>query len=194
MMVLLVHSKSKAWISASRSVEFLNFSRRVLMNQPCAPDGVSSGRIACLTRPSLMRGKIVARRPDARGEFLAEQIALGGEALEARRRGRDSIRSARCRNCSARARPAGRRPTSPSRARIRCSARTRSARPCRGRSRAARRASSRRNCASNNRRARRSAGRRRTAARRARASARTAAPRSRRPSASAPTKIARELA
>src|SRR5207244_1146866 len=28
------------------------------------------------------RGKVVARRPDARGEFLAEEIALGGEPLE----------------------------------------------------------------------------------------------------------------
>src|SRR5262249_59051966 len=28
------------------------------------------------------RGKIVARRPDARGKFLAEEIALAGEAFE----------------------------------------------------------------------------------------------------------------
>src|ERR1051325_7990805 len=31
----------------------------------------------------LERREIVARVPDARGEFLAEQIALGGEAFEA---------------------------------------------------------------------------------------------------------------
>ena len=57
MMFLLVHSKSNAQISASRSARFLNFSRRVLMNQPCPPDGVSSGSIVGLTRPSLIAGK-----------------------------------------------------------------------------------------------------------------------------------------
>src|SRR6266542_2653630 len=68
MMVLLVHSKSKASIRASRRRRSLNFSRRVLMNQPCAPEAE--------------RRKIVARRPDPRGELLAEQIVLGGEAFE----------------------------------------------------------------------------------------------------------------
>ena len=57
MMVLLVHSKSKALISASRSRGSANFCRRVLMNQPCAPDGVSSGSTSRLTRPSLIAGK-----------------------------------------------------------------------------------------------------------------------------------------
>ncbi len=57
MMDLLVHSKSKALISASRTRRSLNFVRRVLMNQPCAPDGVSSRRMSCLTRPSLIAGK-----------------------------------------------------------------------------------------------------------------------------------------
>ena len=57
MMVLLVHSKSKALQSASRSRGSANFARRVLMNQPCAPDGVSSGKISFLTRPSLTAGK-----------------------------------------------------------------------------------------------------------------------------------------
>ena len=83
MMVLLVHSKSKAQISASRSFGLLNFARRVLMNQPCAPDGVSSGMHVALDAAVLDRREIVARRPDARGELLAEQIALGGEAFEA---------------------------------------------------------------------------------------------------------------
>ena len=69
--------------SASRSCGCWNCSRRVLMNQPCAPEGVSSGSTSRLTRPSRIAGKIVARRPDARGELLAEQIALGGEAFEA---------------------------------------------------------------------------------------------------------------
>ena len=45
MMVLLVHSKSKALLRASRSRGSANFLRRVLMNQPCAPDGVSSGMV-----------------------------------------------------------------------------------------------------------------------------------------------------
>ena len=53
------------------------------MNQPCAPDGVSSGSIVALDAAVLDRREIVARRPDARGELLAEQIALGGEAFEA---------------------------------------------------------------------------------------------------------------
>jgi len=47
MMFWLVHSKSKAWMIASRSFASLNFSRRVFMNQPCPPEGVSSGMILC---------------------------------------------------------------------------------------------------------------------------------------------------
>ena len=58
MMDLLVHSKSKAQPSASRSFGSWNFARLVLMNQPCAPDGVSSGITSRLTRPSLMAGKL----------------------------------------------------------------------------------------------------------------------------------------
>ena len=57
MMILLVHSKSKALVSASRTRGSLNLSRRVLKNQPCAPDGVSSGSVSRLTRPSLTAGK-----------------------------------------------------------------------------------------------------------------------------------------
>ena len=57
MMVLLVHSKSKASIRASRRCGSLNFSRRVLMNQPCAPEGVSSGTTSRFTRPSRSAGK-----------------------------------------------------------------------------------------------------------------------------------------
>ena len=52
------------------------------MNQPCAPDGVSSGNISRLTRPSRSAGKVVAGRPDARGELLAKQIVLAGEGLK----------------------------------------------------------------------------------------------------------------
>jgi hypothetical protein len=57
MMVLLVHSKSKALLSASRSLASANLFRRVLMNQPCAPEGVSSGIVSRLTRPSSRAGK-----------------------------------------------------------------------------------------------------------------------------------------
>ena len=83
MMFLLVHSKSKASINASRRRRSLNFARRVLMNQPCAPDGVSSGMHGALDAAVLESGKIVARRPGARGELLTEQIILGGEAVKA---------------------------------------------------------------------------------------------------------------
>ena len=57
MMVLLVHSKSNAWITASRTRGSLNCLRRVFMNQPCAPAGDSSGNTSRLTRPSLTAGK-----------------------------------------------------------------------------------------------------------------------------------------
>ena len=57
MMFLLVHSKSKASISTSRKRRSLNCGRRMFMNQPCAPDGVSSGSTARLTRPFLKAGK-----------------------------------------------------------------------------------------------------------------------------------------
>jgi hypothetical protein len=63
MIVLLVHSKSKALISASRTRGSPNFSRRVLMNQPWPPDGVSSGTRSCFTRPVLERGEVVTRGP-----------------------------------------------------------------------------------------------------------------------------------
>src|SRR6516162_9679710 len=42
MIVLFVHSKSNAYTNASRTRLSCSFSRRVLKNQPCAPDGVSS--------------------------------------------------------------------------------------------------------------------------------------------------------
>jgi hypothetical protein len=51
-------------------------------NQPCAPEGVLSGMVSRLTRAVTDRRKVVARRPDARGEFLPEQITFGGEPLE----------------------------------------------------------------------------------------------------------------
>src|SRR5450759_45554 len=41
------------------------------------------GQHGALDAAVLEGGKIVARRPGARGELLAEQIALGGEAFEA---------------------------------------------------------------------------------------------------------------
>ena len=83
MMFLLVHSKSKAIVNASRTRVSLNLSRRVLMNQPCAPDGLSSGRPPPLDAAVVDCGKIVAGRPDARGELLAEQVIAAGEAFEA---------------------------------------------------------------------------------------------------------------
>ena len=180
MMVLLVHSKSKASISASRSRGSANFwPPRV--DEPALRAGrrVVRQHVA-LDAAVLERRKIVARRPGARGEFLAEQIILGGEAFEADVAVAIVFVAHGCRNCSGRGSPADRRPTSPSRARIRCSGRPRSGRPCRGPSRAARRASIPRTASSRNRRARRSAARRRTAARRARVSARSARSRSRR--------------
>ena len=82
MMVLLVHSKSNALPSASRTRGSLNLSRRVLRNQPCAPDGVSSGSSLALDAAILHRRKIVARIPYPRGELLAEQIAAAGKAFE----------------------------------------------------------------------------------------------------------------
>ena len=78
---LLVHSKSKAWINASRTRGSLSWSRRVLMIQPRAPDGDSSGRIS-LDAAILDGREIIPRRPDARGELLAEQVVLRGKALE----------------------------------------------------------------------------------------------------------------
>ena len=57
MIVLFVHSKSKASHSASRRRGSANFARRVLMNQPCAPEGVSSGSVSFLTRPAFIAGK-----------------------------------------------------------------------------------------------------------------------------------------
>src|SRR5262249_37711195 len=81
MIFLLVHSKSNASMKASRRCLFLSFSRRVLKNQPCAPEGVSSGTIA-LDAPLADRREVVARCPGARGEFLPEQIASGSKSLE----------------------------------------------------------------------------------------------------------------
>jgi len=57
MIFLLVHSKSNASMKASRRRLFCSFSRRVLKNQPCAPEGVSSGMTLRLTRPSRIAGK-----------------------------------------------------------------------------------------------------------------------------------------
>src|SRR4029078_8019199 len=76
MMDLLVHSKSKAQPSASRSLGLPNFDRLVLMNQPCAPDGVSSGITSRLTRPSLMAGKLERGAPAGGGDPPRERTAL----------------------------------------------------------------------------------------------------------------------
>ena len=89
-----------------------NFSRRVLMQPALRAGGAFVGDDSPLDASVLERREIVARRPDARGELLAEQIVLAGEALEARLRDPGSTRSARYRNCTARAKPAGFRPTS----------------------------------------------------------------------------------
>ncbi len=82
-------------------------------------------------------GEIVARRPDARGEFLAEQIVLAGEALEGDVAVAVKFVAQDVEIVLAARRPADRRPTSPSPDRIRYSVRPRSGRPYRGRSRAA---------------------------------------------------------
>ncbi len=83
MIVLLVHSKSKALIerlAQPRIGELLPpridepalRARRRIVGQHVALD------------PAVLEGgKIVARRPGARGEFLAEQIIAGGKAFEA---------------------------------------------------------------------------------------------------------------
>ena len=81
-MVLLVHSKSNAWISASRTRGSLNLlaagidepalrARRRIVRQYLALDAaILHGR------------KIIARRPYPRGEFLAIQVILGGKAFK----------------------------------------------------------------------------------------------------------------
>ena len=102
MMFLLVYSKSKASISASRRRGSSSCLRRVLMNQPCAPEGVSSAQHGALDAAVLEGREIVARRPGARGELLAEQIIPGGETLEADVAVAVIFETHACRNCSAR--------------------------------------------------------------------------------------------
>jgi hypothetical protein len=68
-------------MKASRSRVSLSFSRRVLKNQPCVPEAYCRGWCRA-DAPVTDRRKVVARRPDARGEFLPEQITFGGEPLE----------------------------------------------------------------------------------------------------------------
>ena len=82
MMLRLVHSKSKHCSSASRMRMSLNLSRRILRNQACVPSGNWSGKVSRLTRPSLTAAKVILRRPDRRGELLAEREDAGLESLE----------------------------------------------------------------------------------------------------------------
>src|SRR5262249_44451342 len=78
MIVLLVHSKSKALLSASRTRGSANFRRLVLMNQPCAPDGVSSGISSRTTRPSFTAKK--SSRVAKTGEIIpTKKRKDGGE-------------------------------------------------------------------------------------------------------------------
>src|SRR5262249_26830957 len=85
MIVLLVHSKSKALLSASRTRGSANFRRLVLMNQPCAPDGVSSGISSRTTRPSFTAGKKNPRPPKREGENFRKQKERGGGDAETTR-------------------------------------------------------------------------------------------------------------
>ena len=73
----LLHSKSKARSSAWRTRGSLNFSRRVLMKKPCAPEGRSSGSVSAHEPALLDRRHVVARRPVLGGELLAEVEGAG---------------------------------------------------------------------------------------------------------------------
>ena len=83
MMFLLVHSKSKQSISASRRRRSLNLLAPRIDEPALRARRRIVGNHAALDAAVLEGGEIVARRPDARGELLAEQIAAGGEAFEA---------------------------------------------------------------------------------------------------------------
>ena len=81
---LLVHSKSKAIVNASRKRRSSNLSRLVLSSQPCAPDGRSSGNDVPLDASVAKRGKSCARVAQTREcELFAEQIIAAGKGLEA---------------------------------------------------------------------------------------------------------------
>ena len=82
-MFLLVHSKSKASISASRRRRSLNLLAPRIDEPALRAGRRVVGNHVALDAAVLEGGKIVARRPGARGELLAEQIILGGEAVEA---------------------------------------------------------------------------------------------------------------
>ena len=83
MMFLLVHSKSNASIRASRKARLSNCLRRSIDEPALRAGGRIVRQHGALDAAVLEGGKIVARRPGARGELLAEQIAFGGEAFEA---------------------------------------------------------------------------------------------------------------
>ena len=83
MMFLLVHSKSKASISASRSAPVLELVAPRIDEPALRARRRVVGQHVAFDAAVLEGGKIVARRPGARGEFLAEQIVFGGEAFEA---------------------------------------------------------------------------------------------------------------
>src|SRR6516165_7004122 len=82
MIFLLVHSKSNASMKPSRRRSSLNFSRRVLKNQPCAPEGVVVWNNIAFDLPLADRREVVARCPSPRCKFFPEQIASGSESLE----------------------------------------------------------------------------------------------------------------
>ena len=82
MMFLLVHSKSKAQISASRSLRIAEFLAPHVEEPALRAGGRFVRQHLALHAAVAHRGEVVARRPDARGELLAEQVAAGGEALE----------------------------------------------------------------------------------------------------------------
>ena len=82
MMFLFVHSKSKASPIASRMRGSLNIGRRKLKYQPCDPAGTVVRQRLLLDPAFADRREVVARRPDARGEFLLEIDLAGLEGLE----------------------------------------------------------------------------------------------------------------
>ena len=167
MMFLLVHSKSKASIKRLAQAAVLELlAPRV--DEPALRAGRRVvGQYVALDAAVLEGGKVVARRPGARGELLAEQIILGGEAFEADlavavifvAHDVEIVLPARHRQIGA--------PPVLHALEFDEMARPRSGRLCRRRCRAEYPASTGRTAAWNNRPARRSAGRRRTAARRA---------------------------
>ena len=82
MILALVHSKSNARPMASRIRGSLKASRRVLKYQPWIGAGASSAMVSFLTRPSRNAGKIIARRPEPRGELFLKIRRAVLEGLE----------------------------------------------------------------------------------------------------------------